>query len=683
MYPKGDEVSEEVSYTFSVKSDAQVAAALTRPVMIFDGECGFCCFWVYRWRHAAGERVEFLALQNPVVADRFPELARSDLEAALHLVETDGSVVFGAEAVFRVWGYHPHGNWLFDWYTHSPSFERGSEWAYRYIARHRRVFSVLTRLVLGGQMEPPSYFLVRALFLRSLGVIYLLAFASLWFQIIGLVGSHGIMPAHDTMGFLRQEAAGAKIGLDRYHLIPTLCWLNSSDGFLRAQCALGVCISIVLILGIAPAPSLFLLWMIYLSLATVCREFLTFQWDNLLLEAGFLAIFLAPLGLLPRAFRAVAPSRLVVGLLRWLLFRLMFQSGCVKLLSGDPAWRSLTALPYHYETQPLPTWLGWYAHQLPAWAQKFSLAWMFGTELLVPFLVFAPRRPRQVAAVLFITLQLFILLTGNYCFFNLLTMVLCLPLLDDAALMHLARLRCCARFKAPASGLIGGVRRVGTPVVKLVSLTVQRFRLASVRSWPRSIAIGLVCVTLTISLLEFCGMFRLAVPWPAPIISVYQWLSPFRSFNSYGLFAVMTTSRPEIVLEGSNDGKSWLEYEFKYKPGDLRHRPGFVAPHQPRLDWQMWFAALGNYRQNPWFGNFCFRLLEGRSEVLALLQLNPFPDHPPRYLRAVVYDYHFTDFATRHRTGAWWRRERKGEYMPMLTLQGNVDAPKSKSAEGP
>jgi hypothetical protein len=171
-----------------------------------------------------------------------------------------------------------------------------------------------------------------------------------------------------------------------------------------------------------------------------------------------------------------------------------------------------------------------------------------------------------------------------------------------------------------------------------------------------------------VSLLEFCGMFRLAVPWPPPLISVYQWLAPFRSFNSYGLFAVMTTSRLEIVIEGSDDGKSWREYEFRYKPGDLKRRPEFVAPHQPRLDWQMWFAALSNFQQNPWFGNFCFRLLQGQREVLALLQHNPFPDHPPRYLRAVLYGYHFTNYSARQKTGAWWRRERKGEYMPTLTL---------------
>ena len=169
--------------------------------------------------------------------------------------------------------------------------------------------------------------------------------------------------------------------------------------------------------------------------------------------------------------------------------------------------------------------------------------------------------------------------------------------------------------------------------------------------------------------MQFTARFGLNFPWPKPVVAASGWLASFRSFNSYGLFAVMTTSRPEIIVEGSNDGITWLEYEFKYKAGDLKQRPKFVEPHQPRLDWQMWFAALSDYRHNPWFVNFCSRLLEGSPQVLGLLERNPFPNAPPRYVRAVVYDYHFTDFSTRRRTGAWWRRERKGEYVPVMSLR--------------
>jgi hypothetical protein len=185
----------------------------------------------------------------------------------------------------------------------------------------------------------------------------------------------------------------------------------------------------------------------------------------------------------------------------------------------------------------------------------------------------------------------------------------------------------------------------------------------------RIINVGLVCVFLGTSLLQFSFMFRVPLPWPKPIVTAYEWLSPFRTFSSYGLFAVMTTSRTEIIIEGSNDGVTWSEYEFKYKPGDVKRRPKFVAPHQPRLDWQMWFAALGNYRQNPWLVNFCVRLLQGSPEVLGLLERNPFPNAPPRYIRAVVYDYHFSDLDTRRKTGAWWRREPKGDYLPTISLR--------------
>jgi hypothetical protein len=489
-------------------------------------------------------------------------------------------------------------------------------------------------------------------------------------QIIGLVGRNGILPADSAVAAMRLGADAQRLGLERYHLVPTLCWLQATDGFLIAQCAAGTTLAVLVIIGIAPAPCLFLLWLIYLSLATVCREFLSFQWDNLLLEVGFLAIFLAPLQLWPRVSRAAPASRLVLWLLRWLLFKLMFQSGCLKLLSGDPAWRSLTAPRFHYETQPLPTWIGWYAHQLPVWAQQASAATMFGIELFVPFLIFAPRRPRQVAFFALVAFQVLIFLTGNYCFFNLLTIALCLPLLDDAALKALLprTLRDSLCPEDPQKmGTQWNASLPRSSDLQAGPLTPHPLPRKPWR-WPVQITVPLAVIAVATSLMQFSAMFRLPVPWPRPILAVYAWLTPFRTFNSYGLFAVMTTSRPEIIVEGSNDGVTWRAYEFKYKPGDVKRRPRFVAPHQPRLDWQMWFAALGDYRHNPWLLDFCQRLLEGSRPVLALLERNPFPQRPPRYIRAVVYDYRFTDFATRRNTGAWWRREGKGLYLPALSL---------------
>jgi lipase maturation factor 1 len=686
-------------------STVKVASPPPKAVMIYDGDCKFCSLWIHRWQQLTGDSLDYLPFQDPSVAVRFPEVPRDQSMTAVQLVEPDGLVYAGAEAVFRALGHQPHERWLREWYEHSPVFTHVTEWGYRLVARNRGFFSALTRLAWGRHLDPPTHHLVRWVFLRSLGLIYLIAFVSLWVQIIGLVGRDGILPADSAMAVMRHGANAQHLGWDRYHLMPTLCWLNTSDSFLKFQCAAGTALAVLLIVGIAPAPCLFLLWLIYLSLSTVCREFLAFQWDILLLEIGFLAIFLAPLQFWPRLSCAAPPSRLVLWVLRWLLFKLMFQSGCVKLLSGDPAWRSLTALRFHYETQPLPTWIGWYAHQLPAWAQAASAVVMFGIELFVPFLIFAPRRLRQWACLALVFLQTLIFLTGNYCFFNLLTMALCLLLLDDAAIRAFLPKRLREALLVPGARQEGmastggrgssraqtsaenGAREEARPPLLLAPGQPQPKAQPDAliypveahpsspkfRGWPIQITMPLAAIAVVTALMQFSAMFHLPVPWPRPVFAVYGWLEPFRTFNHYGLFAVMTTSRREIIIEGSNDKVTWRAYEFKYKPGDLRRRPRFVEPHQPRLDWQMWFAALGDYRQNLWLANCCLRLLKGSPSVLALFERNPFPQHPPRYVRAVVYEYRFTNFATRRRTGAWWRREEKGLYLPPLSLSNQGD----------
>ena len=635
-------MQKDSGYNFPVKPMPHVAAPPAKPLMVYDGDCRFCTLWIRRWQQLTGGRVDFLPYQDPSVAARFPEIPRETFESAVQLIQPDGAVFSAAEAVFRALAAEPHGGWLLDWYQHSPAFMRLAEWSYHFVARHRSLFSVVTRLLWGRHVELPSHVLVRWTFLRSLGIIYLIAFGSLWLQLPGLLGSGGILPARVLMERANQQVAAQGIGLNRYHLLPTLCWINSRDGFLQFQCAAGTALAVLLIAGIAPAPCLFLLWLIYLSLTTVGGVFLEFQWDNLLLETGFLAIFFAPLQLLPRRPSSeTPPSRAVLWLLRWLLFRLLFESGCVKLLSGDPSWRTLTALTFHFETQPLPTWIGWYAHQLPMWMQRSEAALVFAVELAVPLLIFTPRRPRRLACLAIAAFQILILLTGNYGFFNLLTLALCLTLLDDAGLQRFLP-------KWPASGA-----------------GVQRLRLR----WPAPAMLTLAAAVACASFVQALEIFRVRTPGPAPLIAVYRWLLPFRSFNHYGLFSVMTRPRLEIIIEGSNDGLNWRDYEFKYKPGELNKRPAFVAPHQPRLDWQMWFAALGDYRQNPWLINFCLRLLQGSPGVLSLLEHNPFPEAPPRYIRAVQYEYHFTDPDTLRRTGDWWRREPVGIYLPTLSLR--------------
>ena len=628
-----------------MKSDIHVATPPPKPLVVFDGDCNFCTLWIFRWRQMTGDAADYLPAQDASVATKFPEIPRAQFNTAVQLIEPDGTVYSGAKAVFRALAQNPKHRWPLAVYEKSPVLANLAEWTYRLVAEHRTFFSSLTRWFWGRCVALPDYLLTRWIFLRALGVIYLVAFLSLWTQVNGLIGHNGILPADQFMSALTQQCATHDIGLKRFQLLPTLCWFDSSDGFLQLQCAAGILFAVLLIVGIAPAPCLSLLWLFYLSLVIVGRDFLGFQWDNLLLETGFLAIFFAPRQWLPRPARETPPSRAVLWLLRLLLFKLMFSSGCVKLLSGDSTWRDLSALTFHFQTQPLPTWLGWYANQLPSWFQKLSCAGTLGIEIGAAFLIFAPRRLRLLGGALLAGLQLLILLTGNYTFFNFLTLTLCLLLLDDFTLGKFLPVALRTRIAPSAAH-----RPPPQPF------------------WLRRVRIGLTILIVPVSLFLLTATLGLHTSLIAPLEFVTTELAPFRTVNSYGLFAVMTTKRNEIIVEGSNDGVDWRPYEFKYKPGDVNRRPAFVEPMQPRLDWQMWFAALGNYQQNTWFANFCERLLQGSPEVLALLAKNPFPEQPPRFIRAELYDYHFTNFAERRMTGAWWKREFAGEYLPAISL---------------
>lgn len=500
----------------------------------------------------------------------------------------------------------------------------------------------LPRRVWRALYGPPlkhEYTLTRWLFLRGLGFVYLFAFASMWTQVLGLVGSRGILPA---TSFLQSVDASGNPA--RFWIVPTLAWFNSSDDFLLFLCWGGVALSVLLILGVLPGPALALLWAFYLSLVNVGQDFLAFQWDALLLETGLLAIFFAPLQLWWGLPREVPPSKTVLWLLRLLLFRLMFFSGVVKLVSGDPTWHGLTALNYHYWTQPLPTPVAWFAHQLPPQFHSFSTALTLAIELGAPFLIFGPRRVRFVGTTLIAAIQVFIMLTGNFAFFNVLTIVLCVPVLDDAVV---------GRF------LPGFVRaRVGAPAARKPLWLLPR----------RLVVLPFAALIIALSWVQVQSIYFSRSLVPEPLFNLTVKLLPFEVVNSYGLFAIMTTERPEIVVEGSEDGQTWLEYEFKYKPGDVTRMPPWVAPHQPRLDWQMWFAALTGPQDDPlssgWFTLFMRRLLEGSPEVLALLEKNPFPGHPPRYIRAQLYSYTFTNFGA----AGWWHRELRGVYFSPSNL---------------
>ena len=627
-----------------MKNVLSIASPPSKPLLIYDGACHFCRFWVGRGQQITAEAVDYLPSQHPDIARRFPEIPPASYDRAVQLIGVDGRVYSGAEAVFRTLATNPNYRWPLQACQKAPALSTFTERIYNFIATHRPMFSRLTRWLWGRHVERPDHTVTRWFFLRALGIIYFIAFLSLGLQIRGLIGHDGILPIDRFLPAVHQQLDAQGLGGQRFHLLPSLCWLNASDTFLQVQCGAGGAFALLLTLDIAPAICLALLWMLYLSLAVAGQDFLGFQWDNLLLETGFLAIFFAPRQWLPGVTGAAPPSRLMLWLLRLLLFKLLLSSGCVKLLSQDPNWRHLTALNFHYQTQPLPTWLAWYAAQLPFWFQKLSCGAMFAIELGGPWLIFGPRRLRFLGAGALVLLQVLILLTGNYTFFNYLTLVLCLLLLDDFVFQNLL-------------------------LENIVGYLIPNLRGAGGRlAWPRLVLAPLAIVILTVSAFQIISLSGMRSGWLAPAAWLDSEIAPWRTVNGYGLFAVMTTTRNEIIVEGSDDGTHWLPYEFKDKPGDVNRAPGFVAPFQPRLDWQMWFAALGTYRQNPWFESFCERVMQGSPPVLALLQRNPFPQHPPKFIRADLYEYRFTTASERRATGAWWHRQAVGEYLPPAQL---------------
>jgi lipase maturation factor 1 len=623
----------------------------SNPLLIWDGECDFCRLWIERWRFITAGEVDYATYQE--VADRFPEIPRDDFKHAMVFIEPDGRACFAEEAVYRSLAYRPSKRWLTWSYDHVPGFAAISEAAYKFVARHRGLGSTITRLLWGKDVRPPTYFWARRWFLRALGVIYLIAFVSLWVQVDGLIGSDGMSPLNQFLPAVR-----AQLGPDAYTLLPTLCWLDSSNAFLHFLCGGGVALSLLLIFGIAPALSLVALFVFYLSLTVAGRTFLNFQWDILLLETGFLSIFFAPWQLWPRRGRERPVSRAALFLLKVLLFKLMLMSGVVKLTSGDDSWglvnhslhwSALTALDYHYWSQPLPTVFAWWADKGPESFTHFSVAFCLVVEIVVPFFIWAPRRPRLIAAGLLIFLQLVIAITGNYCFFNLLTIALSLLLIDDQSLCRKSAPLPLGTL-APLPAGLRGAR--GTLPQRLCSYA----------------SVVVVIVTLPINAWLIFSAFKPEASPPRMLADIYGKLEPFRIVNGYGLFRVMTKDRCEIILEGSDDGMDWLPYEFRWKPGDVKRAPGWCAPHQPRLDWQMWFAALGTPQENPWIGGLMVKLLQGSHDVDRLLAHNPFPDKPPRYVRAMYYRYRFTTTSERRQTGAWWKRQELREYLPTVSL---------------
>ena len=399
-----------------------MSSSTTKPRLIYDGHCEVCRRWVARWKIETQDRIEFVPFQ--AVSSRFPQISSDEFRRAVQFVDVDGHVYSGAEAVVRSLAHSPTRQWMVWVWNWLPGGSVAARCCYHLLARHRRVFGVVTTLLWGKDVRPSSYDLSRWLFLRLFGLVCLIAMGSMWKQIHGLVGSQGLLPAAEFMARVGEQG-----GAVPFLTWPTLCWFSTSDLFLHALCVIGVLLSLLLIVGVLPIVGLGLIWLIYLSLSVIGQIFFGFQWDVLLLETAFLAMFFAPREVRPRWFSRRSPPATGRWLLWLLLFKLMFLSGVTKLLSGDVSWWNLTALSVHYETQPIPNRASWTMHQLPSWFGEMGVLGMFVIELVLPILIFSPRRLRHAASAGLILLQILIATTGNYGFFNLLAMTLCITLL--------------------------------------------------------------------------------------------------------------------------------------------------------------------------------------------------------------------------------------------------------------
>jgi hypothetical protein len=464
----------------------------------------------------------------------------------------------------------------------------------------------------------------RWLFLRALGLVFLSAFYSLAFQIHGLIGERGILPAGPYLQQVR-DALGVVRGV---WYAPTLLWLGASDRALTALIAAGFVCAALLTANVWPRLTVALSTVLFLSCVAALQDFSSYQSDGMLLEAGFLSCFVAPRGVRPGLGAPDPPSRFSYFMLVWEWFRIYFESGVVKLLSGDPHWRDLTAMDEYYQNGPLPTWLGWYVQHFPHWYHAGTVILTLVVELVLVWAVVLPRPFRLACFAVVTALQIGIIATANYAFLNYLVLVLGVLLLDDALL---------ARLRLPSPPADVAVRPRAAPW-----------------RWTEGVVLGIAFwATITAFVAEMSSSI-LTMPARA--------LAPFRIANAYGLFAVMTEARYEIEFQGSRDGVTWVPYPFRYKPQNVFERPGIYAPYQPRFDWNLWFASLGPWQQSSWVVLAQQRLLENSPSVLSLFRNNPFAAAPPTLVRTVRWQYWFTDLDTKRRTGAWWRRKELGMF---------------------
>jgi hypothetical protein len=549
----------------------------------------------------------------------------------------------------------------------------------------------VVRWLFDGRRSPRGRLVPRWIFLRALALIYFSAFYSLLFQIKGLIGPEGILPAQQYL-----HAVAEQMGLTRYWFTPSLYWISSSNAALMTVTWVGLIASVVAFLNVWPRLSFFICFVCFLSFVSASSVFSSYQSDGMLLEAGFLALFFAPRGVLPGWGAGDPPSRASQFLLQWEWFRIYFESGMVKLLSGDVEWRNFTAMDEYYQNGPLPTWVGWYAEHLPHWFHAASVAGTLALELGIVFMMFFPRRVRLICFFIVTPWEIGVILTANYTFLNYLVLSLGFLLLDDKFLMrfvparwqpheeqfrpHEADAEKESKEEQPLSILVVGEASSAATELEPVPEKLEPHEGSGRRAkwgerlgfygWAAGLVFSIAILTWIFydTTAEMIGLPLHEVPVPvAPI----AWLDPFRIANQYGLFAVMTRGRYEIEFQGSDDGQNWTAYQFRNKPQALNEAPRIYAPYQPRFDWNLWFASLGGWRQNEIVPLTEERLLVSGPDVLSLFRGNPFPQIPPRYVRAVLWQYWFTSMDEKRRTGNWWRGEYLGLYAPELTMTAN------------
>lgn len=576
-----------------------------RARLIFDGDCEFCRYCVEYAQAVTGDDVEYRTYQD--VGSEYPEITEAEFAASIQLF-TDSGRSQGAKAAFETLAIGGQYGWNFV-YQHVPGMAGVAEWLYRWVSTHRNGSYRLAKLIFGGSPGPRRHAQTADFLYRGIALCGIIAFASFWWQAAGLIGSDGILPVARYL-----DAVAATLGAARFWQLPTVFWVYSGDAMLHLVCAAGMAATVIGFFGRLRFLSAVVAYLCYTSLVHAGQVFMSYQWDILLSECFVLA-----------AIVSRAPT-LGIWVGRFLLFRFMFLSGAVKLLSGDPTWADGSALMYHFETQPLPTVFAWYAHRLPSGVLTFGVYMTFAIELVLAFFVFLPRNLRLIAGAGFMLLQLLIVLTGSYNFFNVLTTVLCIALLDDGA-------------SRPLRGIATSGRHIG--VAALSALIIAQ---------------GIVIVGSTVRGSRMPVAFSITAPW---LIA-----------NYYGLFAVMTTRRDELIVEGSMDGTIWTAYGFPFKPGPVDRAPVWATPYQPRLDWQMWFAALVQPRNAPWIYDFVLALLEARPAVLALIE-DPFDGQRPKFIRIQRYRYHFSTFQSRAATGAWWERGSPEPWLGPATISGS------------